>query len=78
MSRNSVIDKYDQLPPNAKKEASDFVQFLYDRYVKSASKKSSKKPISEYGFVGMWEDREDLADSTEWVRDQRKKQWRND
>lgn len=77
MSKKSVLEKYDQLPPKAKKEASDFVQFLYNQYVKSSSKKTTDKPISEYGFVGMWKDRDDMADSTAWVREQRKKQWRN-
>jgi len=77
MSKKTVLDKFDQLPPNAKKEASDFVQFLYEQYVKSSSKKSSRKPISESPFVGMWKDRDDLADSTSWVRNQRKTQWRN-
>ncbi len=77
MSKSKVLDKYEKLPPNAKKEAGDFVRFLYNQYVKSTPKKSSKKPLSEYGFVGMWKDRDDLADSTSWVRKQRKKQWRN-
>jgi hypothetical protein len=77
MSKKSVLDKYDQLPPNAKKEAADFVQFLYNQYAKSSSQKKDKKPLSEYNFVGMWKDREDMADSTGWVREQRKTQWRN-
>ena len=75
MSKNTVLDKFDQLPPEAKKEASDFVQFFYEQYVKSHPKSSSKKPISESPFVGMWKDRPDLADSTKWVREQRKTQW---
>ena len=77
MSKKTVLDKFDQLPPNAKKEASDFVQFLYEQYVKFTPKNSSKKPISESSFVGMWKDRTDLADSTSWVKKQRKTQWRN-
>lgn len=77
MNKKSVLDKFDQLPPDAKKEASDFVQFLYEQYVKSTPKKSAKKPISESPFVGMWKDRTDLADSTSWVRKQRETQWRN-
>lgn len=77
MSKNPVIDKFDDLPPNAKKEAGDFVDFLYNQYVKSSSKKKDDKPLSEYNFVGMWKDREDMKDSTAWVRQQRKTQWRN-
>lgn len=26
-------------------------------------------------FVGMWKDREDMADSTEWVRQVRRREW---
>jgi len=77
MSKRSVLDKFDELPPEAQKEANDFVQFLYDRYVKSRSDKPSREPISESSFIGMWKDREDLADSTKWVRQQRKTQWRS-
>jgi len=72
MGKKSVLDKYNQLPPDAQKGVSDFVQFLYNQYVKSPSQKSSDKLISEYGFVGMWKDRDDMADSTAWVREQRK------
>ena len=74
MSKKSVLDKFDELPPEAKKEASDFVQFLYDRYVKSTSKKT-KKPVSKSSFVGMWKDRSDLSDSSAWVKKQRRTQW---
>ncbi len=75
MSANTVIDKFEELPPEAQKQAADFVTFLYERYVKSAPKTTSNKPISESPFVGMWADREDMADSTEWVRKQRKELW---
>ncbi len=51
MSKKSVLDKYDRLPPNAKKEAGDFVEFLYNQYAKSSSGKKNKKPLSEYNFV---------------------------
>lgn len=53
MNKNTVLDKFDQLPPETKKGASDFVQFLYEQYVKSHPKSSSRKPISESPFVGM-------------------------
>jgi hypothetical protein len=77
MSSKSVLDKYYQLPPDAKKEANDFVQFLYNQYVKSTSQTKADKPLSEYDFVGMWKDRDDMKDSTAWVREQRKGQWRD-
>jgi mRNA-degrading endonuclease RelE of RelBE toxin-antitoxin system len=77
MSESTVSEKMKKLPPEAKKQAQDFVDFLYERYVKDESKKSAKKSISESSFFGMWKDREDMQDSTEWVRKVRKSQWPN-
>jgi len=33
--------------------------------------KRPRKPISSYAFCGIWEDREDMKNSVEWVRDLR-------
>lgn len=75
MSKKSVLDILDKLPPNARKEAEDFVRFLYDQYMDPKPDQSDDKPLTDSPFVGMWKDREDLKDSTAWVREQRKKQW---
>lgn len=78
MSESSLSKKISQLPPEARKQALDFVDFLYQRYVKSDSpKKSRRKSITESPFFGMWKDREDMQDSEEWVRNIRKSQWHN-
>ena len=55
--------------------AKRIITWLYERYVKFAPKQLSDKPISERPFVGMWSDRDDMADSTEWVMKQRKELW---
>lgn len=76
MSRNSVIEKLEELPPEARKKAGEFVEFLYTQYVKHADRKQvSDKPISESPFVGMWKNRNDMANSTEWVKKRREKEW---
>jgi len=77
MSESTVSNKIKKLPPEAKKQAQDFVDFLYERYVKDEPKKSDKKGIFESSFFGMWKDREDMQDSTAWVRKIRKSQWSN-
>lgn len=33
--------------------------------------------LADEPFVGMWQDRDDLADSTQWVRDVRAQEWTN-
>ena len=76
MSESPVSKKIKQLPPEAKQQAQDFVDFLYQRYVKSeGKKKSGTGKISESPFFGIWKDREEMRDSVEWVRKVRKSQW---
>ena len=33
------------------------------------------RPLRTEPFIGMWQDREDMADSTGWVRSIRQQQW---
>ncbi len=37
--------------------------------------KSSLTPLEDESFLGMWQDREDLADSSQWVRQLREEEW---
>lgn len=50
--------------------------FLRQRYavVKPASQ-SSDIDLMNDNFIGMWSDRQDLADSTTWVRSVRENEW---
>lgn len=75
MSDLSVSNKINKLPPEAKKQARDFVDYLYERYVEDEDSKSTEDSISESPFFGMWKYREDMQDSTAWVRKVRKSQW---
>jgi len=77
MNESTVSYKIKKLPPEAKQQAQDFVDFLYERYVQDEPKKSDKKSIIENSFFGMWKDREEMQDSTAWVRKVRKSQWSN-
>ncbi|MCH8568801.1 MAG: DUF2281 domain-containing protein [Balneolales bacterium] len=51
MITNPAIDIFDELPPEAQKQAIDFVMFLYERYVKSAPKPKHHKDDSFYLIV---------------------------
>jgi AbrB family looped-hinge helix DNA binding protein len=39
------------------------------------AQRSMSRSLSEEPFVGMWRDREDMANSTEWVRQAREREW---
>ena len=76
MSDTTVLKKIEELPPEARKEAQDFVDFLYEIHVdKKAENRSLTKTLLESPFFGMWKDREEMKDSSRWVREVRKSQW---
>ncbi len=70
--------QFDALPTEAKREVIDFVAFLQIRYVRPAAVKKAKRlKLKKEPFVGMWKDREDLSDSVAWVRDMRRREWKD-
>ncbi|SMO92531.1 DUF2281 domain-containing protein [Gracilimonas mengyeensis] len=74
MSEKELIKKIKKLPSEAQQEAADFVEFLTKKYLQQSEETdlSEKKSILESSFRGMWKDREDMQDSTKWVRELRK------
>jgi len=78
MSEKELIKQLKRLPSEAQQEAADFVDFLYKKYIGQGKKRSeSKKSILESSFRGIWKNREDMQDSTQWVRNIRKSRWAN-
>ena len=79
MELAKVIKDFESLPEEAKREVADFIAFLKSRY--THHKKTDqflKSKLTEESFVGLWKDREDLSDSSAWLRDVRKTEWKND
>tara|TARA_R100001143_G_C3361009_1_gene135769 strand:- start:10636 stop:10875 length:240 start_codon:yes stop_codon:yes gene_type:complete len=79
MSEKELIKQIKKLPTEAQQEAADFVEFLSKKYLQESNENDSKgrKSILENSFRGIWKDREDLQDSTKWVRELRKSRWNN-
>ena len=76
MEAKNIWNQFLSLPPEAQKEAADFIAFLQTRYLKlQTGSKGKKRSLRDEGFVGMWEDREDMKDSAVWVRNLREKEW---
>ena len=69
MEMTNVWRQFDALSPAAKRQVAEFIAFLSTRGKRRSSVGAvAAKPLDEEGFVGIWNDREELADSTEWVR----------
>jgi uncharacterized UBP type Zn finger protein len=71
MVKKELIKQIKQLPPEAQQEALEFVDFLSKKYLQK-DESSAKKSILDSPFRGMWKNREDMKDSTKWVRNIRK------
>jgi len=74
----SVWQQFNTLPAEAKREVIDFIAFLHIRYQRPTFLKKTKRlKLSEEPFVGIWKDREDLSDSVSWVRNIRRREWKD-
>jgi len=77
MNQAQFFEDFEALPPNAQQELIDFAAFLRLRYEQPILKKPSSVKIDwdNNPFFGMWKDRDDMVDSSAWVRSLREKEW---
>jgi hypothetical protein len=74
--QDKMWDDFSTLPLEAQRQAADFIAFLRQRYHKpTAGTEAKKTNLSAEPFIGMWQDRTEMQDSTAWVRDLRKREW---
>lgn len=74
MNVKAISQEITQLPPEGQREVLDFVAFLQSRF-KTEDSTPKKGSITSAPFIGMWKDRDDMADSGAWVRGVRAKEW---
>ena len=72
MDRELVLEKLAELPETAQQQVLDYIAFLHMRYgVKQDELPRAKDDLRNEPFVGMWRDRQDMQDSSRWVRENR-------
>lgn len=76
MTSEEMLKEIASLPAEARREIEDLVARLRNRYGRTKATPATGDIASE-PFIGMWRDREDMKDSTAWVRAIRKKHWRS-
>ena len=78
MTFEEMPREWDDLPPQAKKQVADFIAFLHARQTVPIPV-SKRDPINlkDEPYVGMWQDRPEMADSSAWVRTARVQEWRD-
>jgi hypothetical protein len=75
MTDEEILREINSLPPEAQRQLEDFISFLRERYKNSHPKTAPASDLESEAFVGMWRDREDMRDSSAWVRNLRKSHW---
>ena len=75
MTNEEILREINALPAEAKRQIEDFVSFLRERYKNSPTKNAPVSDLESEAFVGMWRDREDMQDSSAWVRNIRETHW---
>lgn len=75
-----ITKDLDSLPEEAQTLLIDFIQLLKKNYISTEVNTSDMvllDDIEDEPFVGMWKEREDMTDSSQWVREVRKQEWGN-
>ena len=74
MEPDKIYNDISNLPPEARQQVVDFISFLKTRY-KKPQKTARRNNIINDPFIGIWKDREDMKDSSKWVRNVRESEW---
>ncbi len=75
MTNEEILREINSLPIEAQRQIEDFVRFLRQRYQSSSRSETAKTDLAAEEFIGMWRDREEMQDSTNWVRNVRQSHW---
>ncbi len=75
MTNEEILREINSLPLEAQRQIKDFVSFLRERYKSSQPMSIPASDLETEAFVGMWRDREDMRDSSAWVRNVRETHW---
>lgn len=75
IQRNRLWRQFEALAPEAQREVAALVARLSTRGQARDEPVKAEIALEDEPFIGMWRDREDMADSTAWVRRMRTDQW---
>ena len=76
MNQEELLRELKSLPPEVQREVVDFIAFLRTRYkAPCPSDRARKMELADEPFLGMWRNREDMKDSSGWVRNIREREW---
>jgi hypothetical protein len=75
MTQQELFKAFESLPTEAQRQALNFIAFLQQTYAPAIKPQTTKIDWTNDPFIGMWQDRQDMEDSTTWVRNIRENEW---
>jgi hypothetical protein len=76
MTQQEMFDEYLALPDEAQRQVMSFIKFLKQSYtLPEPDPQEQDIDLTNHPFIGMWRDRQDLANSSAWVRNIRENEW---
>lgn len=77
MNLQTILNDIKMLPPDKQEEVADFIAFLKNRPgIDKDQSPAESDVVKSDSFFGMWADREDMKDSSLWVRELRASEWK--
>jgi hypothetical protein len=76
MTPDEILREICSLPLEAQRELENFVAYLHQRYGgRQPGAQPAGSELRREPFIGMWRDRDEMRDSTAWVRNVRESEW---
>jgi hypothetical protein len=76
MTHDEILQEITSLPLEGQRQVIDFIAFVRQRYGQpQQSSEHNTSDLSTESFIGIWQDRNDLKDSSTWVRNTREAEW---
>lgn len=76
MTKEEILLELASLPPEGQRQVADFIALLRKQYAHPQSAgQSLTSDLAQEGFIGIWRDREEMQDSSAWVRNLREREW---
>lgn len=74
MTNEEILREISSLPPEGQRLIEGVLSSLRQLYSRSPL---AATDIRSENFIGMWRDRDDMSDSSQWVRKLRETEWGN-
>ena len=75
MTQQELFKAFESLPAEAQRQALNFIAFLQQTSPPAIKPQKTEIDWKNDPFIGMWQDRQDMDDSTTWVRNIRENEW---